>query len=244
MLTSAMSHPSSVGLPRVESNGRAVRVLRLRGDARLMSLLELGGQGAPARLRVPSRETVQTTEAVRVEISFGPLADEVELTGEVSSVEPGLNGAPPTVVITLRASEDDRVQYVHEVLTGTRSANARSHRRVPVDYEARWRWGQAQYASRIRDLSRGGAFIASRALPDVGSHVDVEIRPNDLDGPLQFDAVVSWVRKDGAHTGFGVHFKMRDRAAAARLGRMVREQERRARAVTRPHLPPFPGKHR
>ena len=179
--------------------------------------------GEPARLRVPSRERVAVGDRVRVEFSFGPLADEVEMRGRVIEIEAQSDGRPPIVIIRLLGTDTDRIQYVLDVLDGERAASARTHRRIPVDFEVRWRWGDAQYASRVRDLSRGGAFIVSRALPAVGSRVDVEIRPPGTS--LNFDAVVSWVKGDGDVTGFGVNFKLPDRAMAQRLSHVVREHE-------------------
>lgn len=165
---------------------------------------------------------------MRIEISFGALADEVELRGTVLSVREASTQRPRTVVIVLGIGEAERVAYVNAVLTGARDASARTHRRVPVDIDARWRWGAVRHASRIRDLSRGGAFVASRSLPDLGSLVDVEIRHGGIEQTLNFDAVVTWIRTDGDQRGFGVNFKLQNRDLAARLHDLVRTQESRS----------------
>lgn len=220
-----MSRTSSVQLPRAGASS-GPRILRLRGDEHLEQRLHPGQGSEAARLQVSSRETVELDEEVRIEISFGPLKDEVELDGRVAEVLPHADGRPPRVLIAFARDQAPRLRYVRQVLAGNRHATARSHRRVPVDLEVRWRLGRAHYASRISDLSRGGAFIISRCLPDVGSRVEVEILADDR-SKLHFDAVVSWVRGKGGHTGFGVNFKLPSRDAAAALTDVVRQEEQR-----------------
>lgn len=178
-----------------------------------------------ARLEVPSREPVERGEAVRIEISFGPLSDEVELDGRVEEIVTRPDGRPPLVVVVLAREHASRVRYVRQVLDGIRHASARAHRRVPVDMEVRWHCGRARHASRISDLSRGGAFILSREPPAVGSEVGVEIRISPHHRALSFSAVVSWVRGEGEDPGFGVSFRLQDRAAAAALTRVVKQHE-------------------
>jgi hypothetical protein len=213
-----------VTLARVGAD--APRVLRLRADDRLVELLRSGPGLVDAHLEVPSRETVASGERVRVEISFGALADEVDLGGEVVAVRPAEDGKPNTVIIAIDRDDARRVAYVRQVLGGERNASARSHRRVPVDFVVRWRHGDARYTSRLRDISRGGAFIVSRALPEIGAELEVEIRCDDARAPtLAVDAVVTWVRREGDPVGFGVSFRLPSREVAAELTRVVRERE-------------------
>ena len=228
-MVGGVGHPSSVGLPRVESGGRALRLLRLRADERLASALIAGSSREAARLHIKSRAAVEIGEAVEVEVSFGPMADEITLLGAVCGTRPAAEeGRSPTVLISFPRSQTARIRYVRDVLAGQRQASARRDRRIPVDLEVTWRWGQAQYASRVRDLSRGGAFIASRCLPEIGSSLDVEIRDADK-RPLHFNAVVSWIRRDGSLPGFGIQFRHQSRDDAARLTEVVRAEEQRAR---------------
>jgi hypothetical protein len=217
------SRPSSVSLSRVGTD--APRLLRLRADDRLVELLRAGPGLVDAHLEVPSRESVTSGERVRVEISFGALADEVELGGEVVAVRPAEGGKPSTVVIAIDRDDARRVAYVRQVLGGERNASARAHRRVPVDFVVRWRHGDARYTSRLRDISRGGAFIISRALPDIGSELEIEIRCDARAPTLALDATVTWVRREGEPVGFGVCFHLANREIAAELSRVVRERE-------------------
>lgn len=224
-----MRHSSNVGLPQIVDGGRTVRLLRLRGDERLQAALQPGSASEAARLHVSSRATVEVGELVAVEVSFGPLADEIVLQGRVAEVQPREADRSPRVVIALPRSEIDRVRYLRDVLGGDREASARRDRRIAVDLSVTWRWGQARYASRARDLSRGGAFIASRALPKIGAEVDIEITPRDGGAVLRLPAVVTWVRANGRDTGFGVNFKHHNRDDAARLTAVVREHEQATR---------------
>ena len=174
------------------------------------------------------RENLALGEPVEVEISFGPMADEVVLTGKVCRVHVPARG-PLEVIIALPHRESPRIRYVREILGGSRQASARRHRRIPVDIDVRWSSANGRYVSRALDISSGGAFIASRSLPAVGARVDVELRPQSDGGltppPLCLGAVVSWVRSHGNEPGFGVNFKLQDRDTAARLQDVVRNCE-------------------
>ena len=226
-----MRHSSNVGLPQVVDGGRTLRLLRLRADDRLRAALHPGSATEAARLHVSSRAAVERGELVAVEVSFGPLADEVVLNGVVAEVQPSSSeDRSPRVVIALPRSEVERVRYVRAVLEGNREASARRDRRIAVDLPVTWRWGQAEYESRIRDLSRGGAFIASRCLPTVGARLDIEIGSGKA-GAVSVPAVVTWVRTNGSESGFGVHFRHRSRDVAARITAVVREHELAGREV-------------
>jgi Tfp pilus assembly protein PilZ len=217
-------------MPRGPSHARTdgatpSRVLRLRGDRSLEKRLLPAEAGEAGRLELDVRDPLIVGDGVRVEISFGPLADEVELDGTVVRVSKRQGASTPAVILAFGRDQGPQLRYLRHVLAGRRSASARRHRRVPVDFEVRWRRGRTHYASRLSDLSRGGAFIVSRALPRIGEEVAVEILA-DEPGVLQIDAVVSWVRQEGTTPGFGVNFKLTDRGAAAALGDIVRRRER------------------
>ncbi|MBL4688682.1 MAG: PilZ domain-containing protein [Nannocystaceae bacterium] len=224
----ARRHSSSTEIARVGSTAK--RVLRLRADARLAASLEAGMPGSAGRIVVVSREPVGVGEAVIVEVSFGALADEIELSGRVEAIDE-TTGEPGPRAIGIRIDNEhrDRASYIRKVLTGDRQASARNHRRTPTDLDARWRTNGHRFASRIRDISRGGAFIVSRNLPSLGDFVSVEFASGPSPASaLLLEGTVSWVRLKGRESGFGVSFKLRDRELAAALHRVVREQERAA----------------
>lgn len=200
------------------------RTLRVRGSVVRDAFIEHGAHEA-ARLRLPVRESLRVGEAVSLEISFGPMVDEVTVDASVAAIEVDADGGTAWVLVSIALSERGRTTYVREVLTGTRSASTRQHRRVPVDIEVRWTWNGSRYASRARDLSRGGAFIESRVLPAVGAQVDVELRLPDGPAALALDGKVAWLRTRTGTLGFGVRFKLPDRGVAAQLHDAVRECE-------------------
>jgi Tfp pilus assembly protein PilZ len=190
-------------------------------------MLVPGEGNEAARLELSTRDPVAIGDTLRVEISFGPMADEVELDGRVASLRTHDDGRPAVAIVAFGREQEPRVRYLRHVLAGKRDASARRHRRVPVDLDVRWRHGRANHASRLSDLSRGGAFIVSRSLPSIGDEVAVEILAEEA-AVLQFEAVVSWVRPEGHQVGFGVSFRLTDRCAAAALTDVLRQQERQA----------------
>jgi hypothetical protein len=206
-------------------------VLRLQADERLAKMLQLGTRSSErARLLVPSREGIELGAAVRVEISFGPLADEIVLRGVVVG-STARGDRAPLIEIEIVNEHAARVRYVHEVLAHGREATARNSRRIPSQIQATWRWGLGSHAARIGDLSKGGAFIRSGAPPSVGSAINLELNDSMIHaehGPLELEATVAWVGRSRGHRGFGVKFRVVDRAQAHRIAQLVRWHEQQA----------------
>jgi len=214
-------------------------VLRLQADERLAKMLEVGVRASEAgHLRVPSREPIAAGSAIRVEVSFGPMADEIVLHGLVHGSTPRGDRAP---LIDIQIADDHaaRVRYVHEVLANGREATARASRRVTSDVQATWYWGLGSHAARIGDISKGGAFIRSGAPPAVGSPIGLELNDSMIAvreigreiGPLKLDATVAWVGRSQGHRGFGVKFRVVDRQLATRIAQLVRWHEQQAGLV-------------
>jgi hypothetical protein len=176
------------------------------------------------QLCLPSRERVEVGEAVRVEVSFGALADEVVLSGTVAQIRHRPGGGTPRIVVRVAPEHSDRLRYVEEIVQGERAAAARAHRRIQASLRVRWRWAHGEHRSRLADISRGGAFVVSDRLPEVGSALELEIDTEDT-FPLGVEATVSWLRPRGERAGFGVMFKVPDRTVAARLSDVVRRLE-------------------
>lgn len=213
-------HPSSHALPRI---GGSPRVLRLRGDASLRDMLRTEENGRRS-IVVPSREPVEVGEQVRVEISFGPMFDEVTLTGGVARVTPREVKAP-LLLIGLAPGDEFRLRYIEDVIEGKCTPRARGHRRVPADLPVRWNWGMMSRSSRIADLSRGGAFISSSFLPEVGARVELELVLRPGDDPVRLQSRVAWVSKS-QRSGFGVDFRLQNREVATRLDTAIRSYDR------------------
>jgi hypothetical protein len=223
---------SSVGLPRLDGNAR---LLRLQADERLATMLEADASTSGAGLlTIPSRETIDVGAEIRVEISFGPMADEIILHGLVERITARGDRAP---LIAIRIDPDHaaRVRYIHEVLSEGRQATARKSRRVAADIQATWYSRLGSHATRLSDISKGGAFIRSGAPPSTGSAISLELNDSMVDGghtePLKLEAVVAWAGRSQGRRGFGVKFRIVDRTQAGRIAALVRWHERLAGLV-------------
>ncbi len=216
----------------------AARLLRLRADERLASMLEpakVSGEGG--FIKVPSRESVGVGDLVRVEVSFGAMADEIVLRGFVDAIVER-EGRAPVIAIRVAPEHAARLRYVDEVVSKGRAATARTARRIPSEIPATWYWGLGSHATRIGDLSRGGAFIRSAAPPPAGSRIrvhfdDAKTHPTNQPEPtrrggLELEAIVAWTGSSSGTRGFGVKFRIVDREQAERIAALVRWHEQQA----------------
>lgn len=200
------------------------RTLRLKAGEFASSMRRTSGR---VQLELPNRERLGPGARVRVEVSFGPLADEVNVFGEVQHTNESVAASDRKVQIALDADCEDQVRYIEEVLGGGREAAARRHRRLPSSLGVRWDNGASPCTTHLRDISAGGAFIISEDLPSVGATISVQLRTGDILNPLRIESIVSWVRPANTQgrRGFGVSFRVSDAQAASRLNRVVREHE-------------------
>jgi len=101
------------------------------------------------------------------------------------------------------------------------------HRKHPrTSFRAEFRSADADGAGELvfesMDLSRGGAFLQSELLFEVGEALALEFSPPGAPHPLRAQARVAWVRsfpRDGEQAGMGVEFLSmadEDRAELAR----------------------------
>jgi Tfp pilus assembly protein PilZ len=175
-----------------------------------------------------TRERLNQEDDVYLEISFGPLSDEVLLRGRIEQVRNATDEGGNIVEVRFLPGQASRLRYIEEVLSGARKAAARGSRRHPSRLSVNWQLGGQRFLSRLRDISRGGAFILSTEPPTVGARVPITLRPED-GPPLQVHSIVSWIRPVGEHgkqiAGFGVSFKPADPATAKRLSEVVRLHE-------------------
>jgi Tfp pilus assembly protein PilZ len=201
----------------------AADTIRIRAGEFINSLRRSDDE---AWLDLEHRGRLDTGDAVRVEVSFGPMADEVDIFGEVSSTSSGDSSAR-WLSIELARDCEDQLRYVQEVLGGNREAAARRHRRLPSSLAVRWGSEDGPRATHLLDISAGGAFIVSEELPEIGKEILVQFRTRDILKPLRIQSTVSWVRPapSAERRGFGVSFKVPDAASASMLSRVVREHE-------------------
>lgn len=195
------------------------RLVRVRAD-------ELAPEGPgvvdAGRIAMAARPGIAIGDRLEVEVSFGPLTDEVVFPGEVVAAA-AVDGQPPRLVVEIPHSERHRISYVRQVLAGEREPVARSQRRVPTDREIGWFRRTGRFEGRLRDVSGRGAFVAARLLPTIGEtvvlHLEDPGRPRER---LVVECEVTWVREEALQSGFGVRFRIRDRDEAAQIGRFVR----------------------
>jgi hypothetical protein len=175
-------------------------------------------------LEIASREVLKPGDPVRVEVSLGPLADEVVLEARVAAIEPGRQPEDaPTVLVRILAADLQRVRYVHDVTRGKRRASARQFHRVRKSMAVRWRQGQDWFGSHTWDLSKGGAFIVADRIPAAGEPLDLELVPSLAHPALRLEAKVAWRRDQGDPIGFGVRFDRLDRDVAGQLHTVVQD---------------------
>ena len=210
------------------------RVLRLQADESLVEALR------PSRTRsegglltVPSREQLERGEAVRVEVSFGAMADEIMLRGNVEGLQERI-GRSPLIAVRIEWDHAARVRYILDVLKNGRAATARSSRRVPSDIEASWNGRFGRQRSTLKDISKGGAFVRAATPPAQGARIEMSLDDSMVDGAigsLDLDATVAWSGRSQGTRGFGVKFHVPGRALASRISALVRWQERSAGLV-------------
>lgn len=205
----------------LETTNHEPRTLRLRATE-FPSALERAA--STSELVVSTRESVSVGASVSVEVSFGPLADEVVLTGTVTATA---SPERPGVSVRLDGGQSAKLDYIAAVLDGGRQAAARRHRRLPSNIPVNWLASGNMRSSRLRDISAGGAFILSQAqdAPRIGDRIEVVLHPGPALPRVRVASVVSWVHAHGNHTGFGVSFKPADPMVARQLTEVVRHHE-------------------
>jgi hypothetical protein len=201
------------------------RILRVRADEQLASMIRPPpGTSGGGSIEVPSREIVKPGERVRVEISFGPFADEIVLAGVVDQIHSRDGGRAPVLVIRIVRTHAHRMFYVLQVLRGQRVATARAHRRVSSTLEGRWFWGLRPHLCDLKEISRGGTFVNGPHAPAPDFEFEIEIRTSSREVPLRLPSRVVWVSKERTRPGFGVAFNLVSPAAASLLASLIETQ--------------------
>lgn len=182
------------------------------------------GPHRSARMAMAARPGICVGDRLELEVSFGPLSDEVVFPAQVVGQNDA--GGPPQLVLSVPESDRPRVSYVRQVLAGERQPITRSQRRVQTDRDVAWFRRSGRFEGRLRDISGRGAFISARPLPAMGETVVLHL--DDAEGKLVLECQVTWLREQGLRSGFGVSFRLRDRAEAARIAEFVRTCSERA----------------
>lgn len=181
----------------------------------------------------PTRQDLAESTPVLVEIRFPELGDRMMLRGTVAWRRPGrhVTKLRAGVAVEFDSGEAERRDFLLAVAKGLRPsfANARKHRRLPVDMEASWRvtTERGSVRGRLADIGLGGAFVISDLNPPRGAEVVLDVTPPRGERPLAITSRVAWVRPQ---TGFGIEFRWRDGGGARRIRELVRRLEATAEA--------------
>ncbi len=216
-------------MPRLEGPGgrrSGLRLLRLRAGEGLRDMIHPPAEGGGGVVIVPSREAVRVGDGVVLEVSLGPLVDEVMLRGVVQDIHARPGPRAPLITVEIEPSHRSRTQYLLDVLEGVRTPTARRHRRVPAEIDVRWWWGLRAHTRRAHSLSLGGAFIEAAAAPEPGFRTEIELVDDPRRPPLRIPARVVWRGESTAGPGFGVQFELRNRELAERLRTLIGDIER------------------
>jgi hypothetical protein len=196
---------SSVGLARLDGS---TRLLRLQADERLKTMLEVDvtSSGGAGLLTIPSREAVDVGAEIRVEISFGPMADEITLRGLVEQTTPRGSRAP-LIAHSDRSRLAARIRYIHEVLSEKVGKRPRAKSRHVAAVSGDLVLGSRHAHQRPAERHQQRWRVRSRCAP-----VDRQCNhPRAQHGrrwlcpePLKLDAVVAWAGRSQGRRGFGV----------------------------------------
>ena len=200
-------------------------VLRVLADESLAEMLEPALSAHDGgRLQLATREPLERGQDVRIEVGFGPMADEIVLRGRVEFVS-ARERREPIVHIRIDWTHSARVRYVLQVLNEDRRASARMSRRVPSSLPATWTNQLGTRTSQLSDISKGGAFVQTATPPPAGTSLELSLGSKQ---PLVVEGLVAWTGRSQGQRGFGVKFCPADRELAGRIAALVREQERKA----------------
>ena len=95
------------------------------------------------------------------------------------------------------------------------------HRRYPTSQNAEIETSGTRYLSRVRNLSKGGAFLEFLTPPGLknGELLKVKLELKDLNRTYTFPAKVVWTHKHGSRgLGIGVEFTGHGEVARSIIG--------------------------
>lgn len=160
------------------------------------------------RLFWPCMPKLRSGTRVFVRIRFGSLAESWEVTGQVVQAREDLRGpAHSGLVIEVRGPALLQIARAYAVARGNPpELGRRSDVRARVELHARLGLGTQTFEARVRDLSRGGAFVEVSGpglLP--GATVAISLRVGWF-SRIEATARVAWQGRLGEHRGVGVEF--------------------------------------
>ncbi len=120
------------------------------------------------------------------------------------------------------ASEVEKRERLLGSATAAPSRITRARPRYPVAMRVTYRTATDFVVDYIRNLSSGGAFVASERPPPLGERVLLKLHPPGVRDPIEITGQVAW-RRPGE--GFGVKFTPESDYARTRIEQLVRSIE-------------------
>lgn len=167
-----------------------------------------------------TKVSVDEGEQVIVDISIPKLRRPARLSGTVVSATADMG-----FWIYFDSRSRASAEYLASLSDSTFGDQlSRAHSRYPASWAVRFRVDEKgqqsnSRATKIADLSRGGAFVVDDNVPLVGTRVSLELGSQST--PFRVNGRVAWIGNVGDSKGFGVRFD-RQGAQSVALGSMLR----------------------
>lgn len=177
-----------------------------------------------ATMFVPTTDPLVAGDDVMVEVTSPALPNKVLIRGLVAAWRPALPRLRVRAGATVQvpAAEAHKRSFVDDALSGRRGeVPRRRHDRFPVTVAVRYRIGQnpEQFSGELREVSAGGAMLATTEPLPLGTEVILEVAPPGSVAPMTIASKVGYHTPTG---GSGLKFVYRDGDGSRRLRELVR----------------------
>ena len=182
------------------------------------------GEFQQGGLFCPTTTELAVNTEVVVELSAPALPNKVLIRGRVKSWRPALPRlrVRAGAIVEFLAEESKKRDFVLETVRGHRDApTKRKHGRLPVAIAVRYRTADSadMLDSQLREISAGGAMLATQVALPLDTKVILEIMPPGSVRPLSITGKATYHTADG---GTGLKFVYRDVGGSRRLRELVR----------------------
>jgi hypothetical protein len=173
---------------------------------------------------VPTTDELAAADTVIVEVSSNLLPNKVLIRGVVQAWRPALPRmrVRAGATIQLDAEEQQKLTFLHEVLSGKRTdVQRRKNSRLPVQFSCRYRLAASStfVDSAISEIGVGGALLTTASPLPLDTELTVEVMPPGAAAPIAIASRVSYHAPSG---GSGLRFVSRDGDGDRRLRELIR----------------------
>ncbi len=172
----------------------------------------------------PTTSEVSANTEVVIELSVPALPNKVLIRGRVRSWRPALPRmrVRAGAIVEFLQEESEKHDFVVETVRGTRETpTKRKHGRLPVAIPVRYRTADSadMVDCQLREISAGGAMLATEKALPLDTDVILEIMPPGSVSPLSISGKATYHTSSG---GTGLKFVYRDAGGSRRLRELVR----------------------